>query len=67
MKDAYSWEAVYQTAVLELDSFKMPVRIHEALHIHEALQAIEEKFQNTARIDDREYRAIENARQGLPH
>ena len=55
----YLWNAAYMAAVYETDDSLMPGRILEAL------SAIEQRLLTPSEIDTEEFKAIQNAQDGL--
>jgi hypothetical protein len=55
----YRWQTPYDSAVLEADQARIPVRVKEAL------SAIEERLRSCIEYGSPEHRAIEDARRAL--
>jgi hypothetical protein len=55
----YRWQTPYDSAVLEADLARIPIRVKEAL------SAIEERLRSCIEYGSPEHRAIEDARRAL--
>jgi hypothetical protein len=55
----YRWQTPYDSAVLEMDTTRIPTRVKEAL------SAIEERLRSCIEYGSVEHRAIEDARRAL--